>query len=142
MTLTLSLGKKFELTYISLQFCNQKPHSLAIYKSMDHGKSWQKGGVVEAQGSENAMSETGAYTLDGTPILLVSIRKAWKLRMFRGNQDRYRVLALSRDGGLSWGEPWAAKELPEPIDGCEGSLVYHPGTRKLYYSHPDAPLFP
>jgi sialidase-1 len=112
----------------------------AVY-SDDHGKSWQKGGVVKAQGSENAMSETGAYTLDGTPILLVSIRKAWKLRMFRGNQDRYRVLALSRDGGLSWGEPWAAKELPEPIDGCEGSLVYHPGTRKLYYSHPDAPLF-
>jgi netrin receptor unc-5 len=41
ITLTLSLGKKYELTYISLQFCNQKPHSLAIYKSMDHGKSWQ-----------------------------------------------------------------------------------------------------
>ena len=41
ISLTLSLGKKFELTYISLQFCNQKPHSLAIYKSMDHGKSWQ-----------------------------------------------------------------------------------------------------
>jgi len=41
VTLTLSLGKKYELTYISLQFCNKKPHSLAIYKSMDHGKSWQ-----------------------------------------------------------------------------------------------------
>ena len=41
ISLTLSLGKKYELTYISLQFCNQKPHSLAIYKSMDHGKSWQ-----------------------------------------------------------------------------------------------------
>ena len=41
ITLTLSLGKKYELTYISLQFCNQKPHSLAIYKSMDHGLSWQ-----------------------------------------------------------------------------------------------------
>jgi len=31
ITLTLSLGKKYELTYIYLQFCNQKPHSLAIY---------------------------------------------------------------------------------------------------------------
>jgi len=41
INLTLSLGKKYELTYISLQFCNQKPHSLAIYKSMDHGKTWQ-----------------------------------------------------------------------------------------------------
>jgi netrin receptor unc-5 len=41
VTLVLSLGKKYELTYISLQFCHQKPHSMAIYKSMDHGKSWQ-----------------------------------------------------------------------------------------------------
>ena len=41
VTLVLSLGKKYELTYISLQFCHQKPHSLAIYKSMDHGKNWQ-----------------------------------------------------------------------------------------------------
>lgn len=41
VTLTLSLGKKFELTYVSLQFCGQKPDSMAIYKSMDFGKSWQ-----------------------------------------------------------------------------------------------------
>lgn len=40
VTLTLSLGKKYELTYISLQFCSQKPDSLAIFKSMDHGRSW------------------------------------------------------------------------------------------------------
>ncbi|XP_026685932.1 netrin-1, partial [Diaphorina citri] len=43
VTLTLSLGKKFELTYISLSFCPKsiKPDSLAIYKSQDFGKSWQ-----------------------------------------------------------------------------------------------------
>ena len=40
VTLTLSLGKKYELTYISLQFCSPKPDSLAIFKSMDHGRSW------------------------------------------------------------------------------------------------------
>ncbi|MPC33645.1 Netrin-1 [Portunus trituberculatus] len=40
VTLTLSLGKKYELTYVSLQFCGQKPDSLAIYKSMDYGHSW------------------------------------------------------------------------------------------------------
>ncbi|RWS07715.1 Netrin-1-like protein, partial [Dinothrombium tinctorium] len=40
VTLTLSLGKKYELTYISLQFCSQKPDSLAIYKSMDYGDTW------------------------------------------------------------------------------------------------------
>uniref|UniRef100_A0A6V7MDG6 Laminin N-terminal domain-containing protein n=1 Tax=Bracon brevicornis TaxID=1563983 RepID=A0A6V7MDG6_9HYME len=43
VTLSLSLGKKYELTYISLQFCPKapKPDSIAIYKSMDYGKTWQ-----------------------------------------------------------------------------------------------------
>ncbi|KAJ8919679.1 hypothetical protein NQ315_006207 [Exocentrus adspersus] len=43
VTLTLSLGKKYELTYVSLQFCplTPKPDSIAIYKSMDYGKTWQ-----------------------------------------------------------------------------------------------------
>lgn len=43
VTLTLSFGKKFELTYVSLLFCPNafKPDSMAIYKSADYGKSWQ-----------------------------------------------------------------------------------------------------
>ncbi|KAL1129203.1 hypothetical protein AAG570_013733 [Ranatra chinensis] len=43
VTLKLSLGKKYELTYVSLQFCPRaaKPDSIAIYKSMDYGKTWQ-----------------------------------------------------------------------------------------------------
>ncbi|XP_057330082.1 netrin-1-like [Microplitis mediator] len=43
VTLTLSLGKKYELTYVSLQFCPKaaKPDSIAIYKSTDYGKTWQ-----------------------------------------------------------------------------------------------------
>lgn len=43
VTLTLSLGKKYELTYVSLQLCPKaaKPDSIAIYKSMDYGKTWQ-----------------------------------------------------------------------------------------------------
>ena len=41
VTLTLSLAKKYELTYISLQFCGRKPDTMAIYKSMDFGKNWQ-----------------------------------------------------------------------------------------------------
>ncbi|KAF4524162.1 hypothetical protein B566_EDAN010618 [Ephemera danica] len=43
VTLTISLGKTYELTYISLQFCSRrfKPDSMALYKSMDYGKTWQ-----------------------------------------------------------------------------------------------------
>lgn len=43
VTLTLSLGKKYELTYITLQFCPKMPipDSIAIFKSMDYGNTWQ-----------------------------------------------------------------------------------------------------
>ncbi|XP_039499116.1 netrin-A isoform X1 [Drosophila santomea] len=43
VTLTLSLGKKFELTYVILQLCPHapRPDSMVIYKSTDHGLSWQ-----------------------------------------------------------------------------------------------------
>ncbi|XP_070580917.1 netrin-1-like [Ptychodera flava] len=41
VTLHLALGKRFELTYVSLQFCSARPDSMAIYKSQDYGKSWQ-----------------------------------------------------------------------------------------------------
>ena len=40
VTLKLSLGKKFELTYVSLQFCSARPDSMAIFKSMDYGSTW------------------------------------------------------------------------------------------------------
>ncbi|XP_022313995.2 netrin-1-like isoform X1 [Crassostrea virginica] len=40
VTLKLSLSKKYELTYISLQFCSSRPESMGIFKSMDYGKSW------------------------------------------------------------------------------------------------------
>ena len=40
-SLTVSLAKKYELTYISLHFCSEKPEHMVIYKSMDHGKTWQ-----------------------------------------------------------------------------------------------------
>lgn len=43
VSLTLSFGKKFELTYVSLLFCPNaiKPDSMAIHKSADYGKTWQ-----------------------------------------------------------------------------------------------------
>ena len=38
--LTLSLGRTFQITYISMQFCSTRPDSMAIYKSSDFGKNW------------------------------------------------------------------------------------------------------
>uniref|UniRef100_A0A3Q3NQH6 Netrin 5 n=1 Tax=Labrus bergylta TaxID=56723 RepID=A0A3Q3NQH6_9LABR len=43
--LTLPLGRRFEITYISLQFCQQgepsDPISISILKSMDYGRTWR-----------------------------------------------------------------------------------------------------
>ncbi|KAF7230265.1 netrin-1 [Nothobranchius furzeri] len=41
--LTLPLGRRFEITYISLQFCNQGEPSdpISILKSMDYGRTWK-----------------------------------------------------------------------------------------------------
>lgn len=42
LNLTLRLGKKYELTYVSVQFCGlaSKPDSLAVYKSINYGDTW------------------------------------------------------------------------------------------------------
>ncbi|XP_077083780.1 netrin-1 isoform X2 [Siphateles boraxobius] len=44
-TLTVPLGRRFEVTYISLQFCQQvesmESYSISILKSMDFGRSWR-----------------------------------------------------------------------------------------------------
>jgi len=39
--LTLSFGKQFELAYISVEFYSSKPTAMVIYKSMNHGRTWQ-----------------------------------------------------------------------------------------------------
>ncbi|XP_007423081.1 netrin-1-like [Python bivittatus] len=39
-TLTLALGRRMEILYVALRFCSPRPESLAVYKSMDYGRSW------------------------------------------------------------------------------------------------------
>jgi len=115
--------------------------SYTIY-SDDHGSSWQIGGVLtgsKAWGAECQIAETGQYNAEGTPILLISMRNNPDLPSGITGTG-YRLQALSKDGGLSWEDIWESHQLPEPIRGCEGSLVYHPGTQKLYFSHPDPVL--
>ncbi|VDL91155.1 unnamed protein product [Schistocephalus solidus] len=41
VNLSLALGKRFEIFYISLQPCGPLPDSIAIYKSSDFGRSWK-----------------------------------------------------------------------------------------------------
>eukprot|EP00756_Hemistasia_phaeocysticola_P054391 Hpha_TRINITY_DN30319_c0_g1::TRINITY_DN30319_c0_g1_i1::g.146909::m.146909/K01186/NEU1; sialidase-1 len=113
-----------------------------IVYSDDKGVTWKQGGAVPNEtyfdgGSANewTLAETGTFGADGTPVLLASIRNSPNIP-FTG----HRLHSLSKDGGISWGPVWEAKELPEPIRGCEGSLLYHPMTHKIYFSHPDPSL--
>ena len=41
VNLTLSLGKRFEIFYISIQPCGPLPDSIALYKSSDFGRTWK-----------------------------------------------------------------------------------------------------
>ena len=108
--------------------CTTPPRPADTVYSDDHGATWRMGGTVnptgEQRGGECQMAETGAFAEDGTPILLFSMRPPGV------NKPSKRLQALSFDGGLSWGQPWEAKDLPEPIRGCDGSLVYHPVRRR------------
>lgn len=40
VNVTVSLGKKYEVNYVVLPFCNKIPESMALYKSADFGRTW------------------------------------------------------------------------------------------------------
>ncbi|XP_076819320.1 netrin-3-like isoform X1 [Clavelina lepadiformis] len=40
VTLTISFGKQYELSYVYLEFFSPRPKSMIIYKSMDKGHTW------------------------------------------------------------------------------------------------------
>jgi sialidase-1 len=50
-----------------------------------------------------------------------------------------RLQVVSRDGGLTFGEPYIVEGLTEPIEGCEGSLVVNSAKDTLYFSDPNNP---
>jgi len=114
--------------------------------SDDHGVTWKMGDLVPAEhyvegssAGEWTLAETGSFTEEGTPILLASVRNSPNIPEDVTGKG-FRLQSLSRDGGVTWGDVWEVKELPEPIRGCEGSMVFHPATQKLYFSHPDPSL--
>jgi len=119
-------------------------HGPYVVYSDDHGQTWQVGGQLKNSttgAGEWAVAETGSYEQDGTPVLLASRRNVPPHNLPSGITGKgYRLQALSHDGGLSWGDMWESKQLVEPIRGCEGGLLWHPGTQKLYFSHPDPKL--
>ncbi|KAI1898810.1 hypothetical protein AGOR_G00076190 [Albula goreensis] len=82
-TLMVALGRRFEVTYISLQFCQQgelqDSHSISIFKSMDHGRSWRplqfyssdcpgKFGLPSRTSAPSRHQETEPFCSDPRPL--------------------------------------------------------------------------
>lgn len=98
---------------------SRREHSY-VYYSDDHGRSWQRGGELPEGTGESQAAELA----DGSVLI--------NMRSDRGNR---RLVARSRDGGLTWGDYGPDEALIEP--GCQASLVSQPGRcRLLLFSNP------
>jgi len=90
--------------------------------SDDGGASWQLGGELTGPHLSN---ECQAAEI-GDNVVLVSAR-GLLLR---------RLQAVSYDGGLSFGPTEVVKDLPEPMEGVEGSILRLPSNGMLLLSNP------
>ncbi|MCS6977781.1 MAG: glycoside hydrolase [Gemmatales bacterium] len=94
--------------------------SHVIY-SDDHGQTWKIGGIVGPQCNECQIAELS----DGQLML--------NIRSYRGTGRR--LVALSKDGGETFSEPFEDPVLIEPV--CQASLLrYDPLPKALLFSNP------
>ena len=94
--------------------------SHVIY-SDDHGKSWKLGGVVGPDCNESQVVELA----DGTLML--------NMRSYQANNRR--LVARSKDGGLTWSKPVEDPALIEPV--CQASILRYPGEKgAILFSNP------
>ena len=103
----------------------QKVGSYVIY-SDDHGESWHKGQCVPGTGG----GECQAIELtDGS--LAINIRSGRK---------GCRVVAISKDGGMTWANAYDEQQLPEY--GCQASILrytdpFQDDRNRILFSNPN-----
>lgn len=98
--------------------------SHVIY-SDDHGKTWKLGGIVGPNCNESQVVEKA----DDTLLL--------NMRSYQANNRR--LVATSKDGGITWSKPVEDQALIEPV--CQGSIVRYSdekngGKNRLLFSNP------
>ena len=93
-------------------------YSHVIY-SDDGGATWRLGGSAGPEANESTVAELE----DGSLLL--------NMRSYRGRNRR--MVARSRDEGLTWSEPVEDAALVEPV--CQGSLLRF-GRKLLLFSNP------
>lgn len=98
-----------------------KAHQSHVIYSDDGGESWRIGGVVGPGCNECQAVELA----DGTVML--------NMRSYRG--DKRRLVALSKDGGETFGDAKPDEALIEPV--CQASILRYPGERGgILFSNP------
>jgi sialidase-1 len=90
-----------------------KARGAHVIYSDDHGATWQRGGAVAPDCNECQVVELS----DGR--LMLNIR-SYKL-------PKCRLVALSKDGGLTWSEPAPDEALVDPV--CQASILRLPGAK-------------
>lgn len=97
-------------------------HGVALM-SDDGGATWRRGASLG--GLFTFSNECQSVQLSNGTLLLNS----------RGVGTR-RLQTLSFDEGETWGNTRVVDDLPEPFDGCEGSILRHASQDTLYFSNP------
>eukprot|EP01113_Clastostelium_recurvatum_P049345 TRINITY_DN9126_c0_g1_i5.p1 TRINITY_DN9126_c0_g1~~TRINITY_DN9126_c0_g1_i5.p1 ORF type:complete len:325 (-),score=40.53 TRINITY_DN9126_c0_g1_i5:74-1015(-) len=117
----LSSGR---LLFVINHHTKQEPTDgrISVVYSDDHGKTWQIGGTSSGTATPN---ESQPVEIDGGVLFITS----------RSNSS-YRYQTVSRDGGITLEETVISKGLVEPDGGCEGSVVYLPQSKQLFFSGP------
>ncbi|MFV1964232.1 MAG: exo-alpha-sialidase [Pirellulaceae bacterium] len=86
---------------------NVHPYRSHVIYSDDHGETWKRGGPVGPKTNESTIVELA----DGS--LMVNMRS------YHGRHRR--AVAVSEDGGVSWGEMRLDEQLIEPV--CQASIL-------------------
>eukprot|EP00927_Polykrikos_kofoidii_P008585 TRINITY_DN13575_c0_g1_i1.p1 TRINITY_DN13575_c0_g1~~TRINITY_DN13575_c0_g1_i1.p1 ORF type:complete len:531 (+),score=64.78 TRINITY_DN13575_c0_g1_i1:49-1641(+) len=122
-SLQLSSGRVFVPGYhgdIRGNLINNLVHGHAMI-SDDDGDTWE---LVSAHGlgptpdNDHFLNENQAVQLSNGSVL-VNARSFASLPFL----DQWRVQALSNDGGVTFGPARFAKDLPQPFNGCQGSII-------------------
>lgn len=88
---------------------SKKYYSHVIY-SDDHGKTWELGGTTP----DDQVNECTIVELDNGNLML-------NMRNYKRNEHQARQVAISEDGGITWGNQRIDTNLPEPI--CQGAIL-------------------
>ena len=98
--------------------------------SDDGGTSWKLGARMFGNG-DKLSNECQAVQLNNGSVLI-------NARSFATLTTEKRIQTVSNDGGLTFGPTYFVDNLPQPFDGCQGSIIRVSNTDSLYFTGPNS----